>query len=600
MPSAVVLSIAIHVGLFLLAGMFVVFTVVKKEEQKFVPPKAVERPKMKLRKPKVKVKKTSKPKPTTRIVTKKNRATMPDIQLPEMSGIGGEFAGGIGGFDMMPDLGEVTIFGGGQSIGNDFVGTFYDFKRDRRGRPISYSPEKYRDEVRKFIKGGWKTSTLSRYYQSPKTLYATTFVIPPVLSEVAPAAFGEKDTEGNFWMVLSKGQLVHKDGITFRFIGSGDEILAVRVDGKIVMAVAWWNDESPILGDIWRSSSADSRKHWLGNQTAVVGDWVTLEPGVPLDMEVIMTDNGGQACLMLAVEEQGVEYPRRMMGGGPTFPAFKTAEPSHDLLDAIYQNLVSGEVSLTNGPVFCDYDSQTKADPKAPEKIIHPPEAATLDSALRIWTSLDGKTMEAELVTVIGDKAVLEMAKGKQKKVPLAQLSEPDREYVELANPPAFDIDFSGQTTPVFSIRDGSRSGLTVAYDYSAKVKLKQKSAGAYNHELCVEFFTIGRELHGNQFILLDRQESRFTPTKENRRSHGFSGKSVELPDFTLEGIHRGLEPFGYLVLVTDQRGKIIEHSASGKWLFENLGNLKTLPVGAYMDKTCVRVFPTRPKRTRY
>ena len=75
----------------------VVFTVVKKEEKKFEPPKAVERPKMKLRKPKVKVKKNTKPKATTRIVTKINRASMPDIQLPEMSGMSEGLGGGIGG-----------------------------------------------------------------------------------------------------------------------------------------------------------------------------------------------------------------------------------------------------------------------------------------------------------------------------------------------------------------------------------------------------------------------------------------------------------------------------------------------------------------------
>ena len=155
MPSAVVLSILIHAALFLLAGMFVVFTVVKKEEQKFVPPKAVERPKMKLRKPKVKVKKSSKPKPTTRIVTKVKRASMPDIQLPEMSGMTAGLAGGIGGFDLMPDLGEVTVFGGGQSIGNDFVGTFYDFKRDRSGRPIPMVAEtQFADVLAEFVKRG--------------------------------------------------------------------------------------------------------------------------------------------------------------------------------------------------------------------------------------------------------------------------------------------------------------------------------------------------------------------------------------------------------------------------------------------------------------
>ena len=46
MPGAVALSILIHAALFLLAGTLVVFTVVKKEEKRFEPPKAVERPKM--------------------------------------------------------------------------------------------------------------------------------------------------------------------------------------------------------------------------------------------------------------------------------------------------------------------------------------------------------------------------------------------------------------------------------------------------------------------------------------------------------------------------------------------------------------------------
>lgn len=37
MPSAVLLSIVAHAALFLLAGMLVVFPVVKKEEKKLVP-----------------------------------------------------------------------------------------------------------------------------------------------------------------------------------------------------------------------------------------------------------------------------------------------------------------------------------------------------------------------------------------------------------------------------------------------------------------------------------------------------------------------------------------------------------------------------------
>ena len=120
-PSGFVLSLMVHAAAFMLAGMLVVFNVVKKEEKKFVPPKPVDRPKMKLKKPKVKIKKSSKPKATNRIVTKVKRASMPDIQLPEMSGITAGLGGGMGGFDIMPDLSDVSVLGSAQSIGNDFV-----------------------------------------------------------------------------------------------------------------------------------------------------------------------------------------------------------------------------------------------------------------------------------------------------------------------------------------------------------------------------------------------------------------------------------------------------------------------------------------------
>ena len=104
-PSGLVISLLVHAGAFMLAGMLVVFTVVNKQEKKFEPPKPVERPKMKLKKPKVKVKKNTKPRSTTRIVTKIQKADMPDIQLPELGGMGaglgaGPGAGGVLGVDL--------------------------------------------------------------------------------------------------------------------------------------------------------------------------------------------------------------------------------------------------------------------------------------------------------------------------------------------------------------------------------------------------------------------------------------------------------------------------------------------------------------------
>jgi len=137
-------------------------------------------------------------------VTKVHKASIPDIPLPKMSGIGAGLAGDIGGFDVMPDQEQMTLFCGGQAIGNDFVGTFYDLKRDRRGNPTAMDEGKFVAELTRFVASGFKSSKLARYYRPPKKLYATTFMIPTVRSQIAPAAFDESDTIGYVWMVHYK------------------------------------------------------------------------------------------------------------------------------------------------------------------------------------------------------------------------------------------------------------------------------------------------------------------------------------------------------------------------------------------------------------
>jgi hypothetical protein len=364
MSSAVILSVLIHAGLFLLAGMLVVFTVVKKTEQKFEPPKAVERPKMKLKKPKVKLKKSSKPKSTTRIVTRNNRASMPDIQLPEMSGLGDGLGDGLGGgFDMMPDLEKLTVFGSGETIGNDFEGRLYDLKFTRSGHYAPISEEEWRHLFYTFIKDDWNLRIFSRFYRSPKKLYSTCFVLPSTISGSAPAAFGMDDSKasGGMWIVHYKGKLVSTEDITFRFCVWVDDSLAIRVDNELVIAASWRNPGSgdmaratAMYGNLWHSTAPESGKSPIPHRITV-GDWITLKAGEPKDMEVVATDNPALgAIIIVVVQVKGVEYPKALHGG-PLLPVFKTEELSHDQLDMIYRGLPDGLVDFVNGPIFRDY-----------------------------------------------------------------------------------------------------------------------------------------------------------------------------------------------------------------------------------------------------
>jgi hypothetical protein len=600
-PSGFMISLLIHAVAILLAGMFIVFNVQQKEEKKFVPPKPVERPKMKLKKPKVKVKKTAKPKPTTRIVTKVKRASMPDIQLPEMSGMADGLSGGIGGFELTPDLSEVTLFGGGQTIGNDLVGTFYDFKRDRKGRPIPMDETQFLDELSKFSRSSWRRSKLSRFYRSPKKLYSTCVMMPPVRSSVAPAAFGEGDTVGYAWMVLYEGQLVHPEGLQFRFWGMGDDVMAVRVDNKVVLNASWPGDTETLIAGSWLSDSADTRKYQLGNNMSVVGDWITLEPGIPLDMEVMIGEvPGGTFSSLLVVEVKGEQYERNRQDC-PILPMFKTSEPTHELIDAISEHLVAGEAAITNGPIFRDYAASVNNVRQQSSPIPEP--VPQEEDRFRMWTGLNGKSFEAEYLSTISGTAVLRNNKGKQLKVPLNKLSPEDCEYIELSQPPALDIDFIKSSDSALSRYKLSPKELEWGTppprvnDYTFGARIRQTDSRDYKHELSIEYYAVGQQmLDDRKYILLDRQMDSFVPTKENKRSHRFVGESIELVQYDLSGQARGRKYSEYLVLVTDKRGEIVEYSSSAKWLFENLENLRTVPVGSFMDRTCSRVHPSGPK----
>ncbi len=89
--SAMVVSLAVHAVLLVVALSFVAVTVIKKDDQKFES-RQVSRPKMELKKLRVPVKiKKKRPKPRLRKqITVKARANhMPEIKMPEIVGIKG-------------------------------------------------------------------------------------------------------------------------------------------------------------------------------------------------------------------------------------------------------------------------------------------------------------------------------------------------------------------------------------------------------------------------------------------------------------------------------------------------------------------------------
>lgn len=358
-PYAVLLSILIHVGMVALATLLVVVVVPK--------PPDVPGPKIQPRHKRIKPAPPKPPSPKMQDPSPSKAAPITSTANPEFSEItafdrppGDGGPGRIGGGPGISITNIVIDLGPGKGpwkkepIGSDLVGTYYDFKRNSEGTYTGAGQDTFRDAIRKFLNNGWNTAEFSEFYHSPEKRYLTHVMVPTMSSSVAPTAFNENPASGYFWLVHCRGEIVVPKDITFRFWGVGDEILAVRLNRKVVFADVWHTDRDK-YGNFWRGSDPQSKQYYLGyNTTMEVGDWVTLKKGEPADIEIIMGDNGGLAALMLLVEVQGVEYPTNKQGG-PILPVFKTAELTRDELDWIYKDLYEGDACLTNGPVFNDF-----------------------------------------------------------------------------------------------------------------------------------------------------------------------------------------------------------------------------------------------------
>ena len=115
--SAVMVSLGIHGILLVVALSFVAVKVIQKDDLSFEA-KPVKRPRMQLKKLQVPVnikkKKTQKPKLRKRIVVKPTLNKIPDIKMPEITGVKGGLGSagvGFGGGGLGFTMPEINIFG---------------------------------------------------------------------------------------------------------------------------------------------------------------------------------------------------------------------------------------------------------------------------------------------------------------------------------------------------------------------------------------------------------------------------------------------------------------------------------------------------------
>ncbi len=263
------------------------------------------------------------------------------------------------GLGMGTDLGDGLGDGGsglgsGSSGGSALEGTFYDLKQTGKGRSrkvsdlatkgadgaLTINRNKYYEAIANFLNKGWTASQLSKYYESPNKLYASNFYMPVALARYAPIAYqvGDNKKPQNQWMCQPSGWCVVYRGKVrapkkgkFRFIGMGDDCIAVRFNRKLVLEggyrlpsagpsspkfqLSTQGGRDAFFKDVKSNRDHDHKGYELINTIEGIGVWgrelgglmagaeFDVEEGKTYPIEILVVEEGGKFGFMLFIED---------------------------------------------------------------------------------------------------------------------------------------------------------------------------------------------------------------------------------------------------------------------------------------------------------
>ncbi len=240
------------------------------------------------------------------------------------------------------DLGE-GMGGGGDGLGSKegggstLTGTFYDLKMKKNGAD---SGLKGSDQVgvitalAKFFTS-WNERELDKYYKSETKLYASSWYLPVASAKYGPIAYevGDPDKDEktweckpSAWLAVYRGKVIAPKSGKFRFIGTGDDFLAVRFDKKTVLeagyrAPTYFDKKNPtgcfISEGAKREAFLKERKDyemittvvgcnkWNGELGGLVaGKTFSVKEGEEYEIEIAITEiPGGYFGFVLFIED---------------------------------------------------------------------------------------------------------------------------------------------------------------------------------------------------------------------------------------------------------------------------------------------------------
>lgn len=217
--------------------------------------------------------------------------------------------------------GGIPFFG--LRTGDGFQGTFYDLKQTNSKRPTGMTPEKYSQEVRRFVMGGWNESIFSRYFKAPDPLYTRQVFVPFIWATEGPKAFGlEKLVQPMMYVVVYKTTVIPPYSGNIRFVGKGDDLMVVRFDGNVMLE---WDQPDAGKMSNWKPHDKAYDYPFTNGMGVMPGDWIDVQAGRSYPMEVLIGERpGGTSSAYLFIEKRDGQYAKNDKGA-PILPVFQLA-----------------------------------------------------------------------------------------------------------------------------------------------------------------------------------------------------------------------------------------------------------------------------------
>jgi hypothetical protein len=176
---------------------------------------------------------------------------------------------------------------------------------DGRDEPTNKA---YDRALSNFIQNGMSEGSISKYFRGPEALYTTQIFIPAIPANDGPKSFNlAGKVQPRRWIVVYRGKVMPPESGSYRFAGYGDDIILVRLDGRIVLD-----------GSLFPPTKSPSKRSSAGIPT---GEKIELHGGVSYNMEIVIGERpGGEFIAFLLLEKDGAQY-----AGAPNLPIFKLA-----------------------------------------------------------------------------------------------------------------------------------------------------------------------------------------------------------------------------------------------------------------------------------